>query len=70
MSQDRTFTLELKNDQTITLKFSAIEATGDRLWQMFATTEALDIVEQLITSTIPDNPATKKKASPVKPKKK
>ena len=70
MAQDRTFTLELKNDQTITLKFSAIEATGDRLWQMFATTEALDIVEQLITSTIPDNLATKKKASPVKPKKK
>jgi len=66
MAQDRTFTLELKNDQTITLKFSPIESTGDRLWQMFATTEALDIVEQLIKPTTPIETASVKKTSVVK----
>lgn len=48
MTQKRTFVLELKNDQAITLEFTPIEATGDRLWQMFATSEALDVVSQLI----------------------
>jgi hypothetical protein len=52
MSQDRTFTLDLKNGQQIVLKFSPIEATGNRLWQMFATTEALDTVEQIISSPV------------------
>ena len=66
MAQDRTFTLELKNDQTITLKFSPIESTGDRLWQMFATTEALDIVEQLIKPNTPIETASVKKTSIVK----
>jgi len=50
MSQPRTFVLELKNGQAITLEFSPIAATGDRLWQMFATTEALDTVQQLISA--------------------
>ena len=54
MSQERTFTLNLKNDQQIVLKFSPISATGDRLWQMFATTEALDAVDQIIA--IADTP--------------
>ena len=49
MSQKRIFVLELKNDQTITLEFSPIDATDNRLWQMFATTEALDTVQQLIS---------------------
>ena len=66
MSQDRTFTLELKNDQTITLKFSPIESTGDRLWQMFATTEALDIVEQLIKPNTTIETGSVKKTSVVK----
>ena len=66
MAQDRTFTLELKNDQTITLKFSPIESTGDRLWQMFATTEALDIVEQLIKPNTPTETGSVKKTSVVK----
>ena len=55
MSQERTFTLNLKNDQQIVLKFSPISATGDRLWQMFATTEALDAVDQIIA--IADTPS-------------
>jgi hypothetical protein len=55
MTQERTFTLNLKNDQQIVLKFSPISATGDRLWQMFATTEALDTVDQIIA--IADTPA-------------
>ena len=48
MTQKRTFTLALKNDQTIVLEFTPIAATGDRLWQMFATTEALDAVDHII----------------------
>jgi hypothetical protein len=51
MTQKRTFTLNLKNDQTIVLEFSPIAATGDRLWQMFATTEALDTVDQIVGMT-------------------
>ena len=50
-SQERTFQIQLKNDSVIEFKFSPIAATGDNLWQMFATTEALDTLEQLIRST-------------------
>lgn len=73
MTQERTFTLDLKNDQQIVLKFSPIAATGDRLWQMFATTEALDTVQQLInlapTSIVNPKPISKP-AEKVAPKKK
>ena len=48
MSQQRKFELRLKNDQVITLEFSSIEVANNQLWQMFATTEALNIVQQLI----------------------
>ena len=61
MSQERTFTFELKNNQIITLKFSPIEATGDRLWQLFATTEALDTVEQIINVSSSEQPSIVKK---------
>jgi hypothetical protein len=59
MSQKRTFVLELKNNQAITLEFTPIEATGDRLWQMFATSEALDVVEQLTGNVIETKSARK-----------
>jgi hypothetical protein len=59
MTQKRTFVLELKNDQAITLEFTPIEATGDRLWQMFATSEALDVVGQLIGNTTETKSARK-----------
>lgn len=59
MSQERTFQLQLKNDQTVELKFTPIAATGDRLWQMFATTEALDIVEQIISQSTETKSARK-----------
>jgi hypothetical protein len=61
MSQKRTFVLQLKNDQAITLEFTPIETTGNRLWQMFATTEALDTVQQLISvgSTVETKSARK-----------
>jgi hypothetical protein len=49
--QERTFQIQLKNDSVIEFKFSPIAATGNNLWQMFATTEALDTLEQLIGST-------------------
>ena len=63
MNQKRTFVLELKNDQAITLEFTPIDATGNRLWQMFATTEALDTVQQLIdTSTVTETKSARKTA--------
>ena len=67
MSQKRSFVLQLKNDQAITLEFTPIDATGDRLWQMFATSEALDIVQQLIDSGTETKSA--RKTAPEKKKK-
>jgi hypothetical protein len=67
MSQERTFTLTLKNDQTIVLKFNSIVATGDRLWQMFATTEALDAVDQLVTQDVVAETRSARKTAPEKP---
>ena len=68
-TQERTFQIQLKNDSVIEFKFSPIAATGDNLWQMFATTEALDTLEQLIKSTA-DVTETKsaRKQAPVKKK--
>ena len=69
--QERTIQLQLKDDSVIEFKFSPIDATGNRLWQMFATTEALDTVEQLIKSTYSvDSTKTKsaRKAEPAKKK--
>jgi hypothetical protein len=64
MSQERTFQLQLKNDQIITLEFTPIATTGDRLWQMFATTEALDMVQNLIDqATVPAVAATETKSA-------
>jgi len=67
MTQERTFQIPLKNDQTVELKFTSIAATSDQLWQMFATTEALDVLQQLISES---NPTTTKSAKKVAPKKK
>jgi hypothetical protein len=61
--QERTIQLRLKDDSVIEFKFSPIDATGNRLWQMFATTEALDTVEQLIKSAdVTDTKSARKKA--------
>ena len=67
--QERTFQIQLKNDSVIEFKFSPIDATGNNLWQMFATTESLDTLEQLIKSTA-DVTETKsaRKKEPVKKK--
>jgi hypothetical protein len=67
MLQERTFLIPLKNNQTIELKFNSISATNNQLWQMFATTEALDVLEQLISQV---NPEETKSARKVIPKKK
>jgi hypothetical protein len=64
MTQKRTFTLNLKNDQTVVLEFTPIAATGDRLWQMFATTEALDTVQQLIGQANVTKTKSARKATP------
>jgi hypothetical protein len=66
MSQKRTFVLELKNDQAITLEFTPIDATGNRLWQMFATTEALDTVQQLIDANTVVETKSARKTAPAK----
>jgi hypothetical protein len=49
-AQERVIQLQLKDNSVIEFKFSPIDATGNQLWQMFATTGALDTVEQLIQS--------------------
>ena len=67
MSQEKTFQIPLKNDQAVELKFTAINATNGMLWQMFATTEALTVLQQLIDSA---NPAETKSARKTAPKKK
>jgi hypothetical protein len=46
--QERNFKIQLKNDSIIEFKFAPIATTDNQLWQMFATTEALDALEQLI----------------------
>jgi hypothetical protein len=48
MSAEKTFRLTLKNDQVIELKFTPVGVTNNQLWQMFATSEALDMVQKLI----------------------
>jgi hypothetical protein len=73
MSQKRTFQLKLKNDQVIQLDFTSIDQTNGQLWQMFATTDALDAVEQLISATDPTVTSSARKTAPAKsatPKKK
>jgi hypothetical protein len=65
MTQKRTFTLNLKNDQQIVLEFAPIAATGDRLWQMFATTEALDTVDHII-GIVPPETKSVVKTKPIK----
>ena len=63
LPQERIIQLHLKDDSVIEFKFSPIDATGNRLWQMFATTEALDTVEQLIKSAdVTDTKSARKKA--------
>ena len=73
MSQKQTFVLELKNNQAITLEFTPIEATNNRLWQMFATTESLEMVQQLISADPSTETKSARKTMPEKsvvPKKK
>jgi hypothetical protein len=68
-NQERNFQIQLKNDSVIEFKFSPIAATDNQLWQMFATTEALDTLEQLINSANTDTTETKS-ARKISPKKK
>jgi hypothetical protein len=69
-TQERTFQIQLKNDSIIEFKFSPITATGDNLWQMFATTEALDTLEQLVRSSDNTNVTETKSARKKMPNKK
>jgi hypothetical protein len=66
MSQEKTFQLQLKNDQIIELKFTSIATANDQLWQMFATTEALDIVQQLVAQANPEKTQSARKVIPKK----
>jgi len=69
-NQERNFQIQLKNDSVIEFKFSPIAATDNQLWQMFATTEALNTLEQLINSANTDVTETKsaRKSPPAKKK--
>lgn len=66
MSQQRKFELRLKNDQIIELEFTSIEVANNQLWQMFATTEALDMVQQLIDMANPEQTKSARKIAPKK----
>ena len=67
MPQEKTFQLQLKNDQIIELTFTSIDATNNQLWQMFATTEALDTVQQLIDQVNSQTSSAKKVAPTTMP---
>ena len=66
--QERIFQLQLKNDQIIELKFTPISVTNNQLWQMFATTDALNMVEQLIAMSNPEQTKSARKVAPKKNK--
>jgi len=66
MSQQRKFQLQLKNDQIIELEFTSIEVANNQLWQMFATTQALDTVQQLIDMTDTTQTKSARKTAPEK----
>lgn len=51
LPQERTFEIQLKNNQVIEFHFTPIGVANNQLWQMFATTEALNTLEQLINSS-------------------
>lgn len=68
MSQERTFQIKLKNDQVIELQFTSISVTNDQLWQMFATSEALDMVQRLIDVAEPEQTSSARKVAPKKKK--
>lgn len=66
MIKEKTFQLQLKNDQSIELKFTSIPQTNNQLWQMFATTEALEIVQQMCESADPNTTKSARKTAPKK----
>jgi len=66
MSQQRKFELRLKNDQIIELEFTSIEVANNQLWQMFATTQALDTVQQLIDTADTTQTKSARKTAPEK----
>jgi hypothetical protein len=70
LPQERTIQLQLKNDSVVEFKFSPIEATGNQLWQLFATTEALDTVEKLINLPVSTDVTETKSARKQAPDKK
>ena len=64
MSQTRAFQLQLKNNQVIELQFTSIDVANNQLWQMFATTEALDMVQKLIDEANPTETKSARKTAP------
>jgi hypothetical protein len=66
MSQQRKFELRLKNDQIIELEFTSIGVANNQLWQMFATTQALDTVQQLIDTADTTQTRSARKTAPEK----
>jgi len=66
--QEKKFQLQLKNDQSIELKFTSIEQTNDQLWQMFATSEALAVLQSLVDANDPEQTRSARKTPPKKKK--
>jgi hypothetical protein len=68
MIQERIFQLPLKNDQVVELTFTSIGVANDQLWQMFATTEALEMVQRLIDASADTETKSARKVAPKKKK--
>ena len=66
--QEKKFQLQLKNDQSIELKFTSIEQTNNQLWQMFATSEALEVLQSLVDAGDPEQTRSARKTPPKKKK--
>ena len=66
--QEKKFQLQLKNDQSIELKFTSIEQTNGELWQMFATSQTLEVLKSLVDSNDPEQTQSARKTPPKKKK--
>jgi hypothetical protein len=66
--QEKKFQLQLKNEQFVELKFTPIEQTNGQLWQMFATSQTLEVLKNLVDSNDPEQTQSARKIPPKKKK--
>jgi len=66
--QEKKFQLQLKNEKFVELKFTSIEQTNGELWQMFATSQTLEVLKSLVDSNDPEQTQSARKTPPKKKK--